>query len=153
MGKISQLEPKEVFHFFEEICQIPHGSRNVEQISDYLVDFAKARNLEYVQDELKNVVIIKEASAGYESQELILLQGHMDMVAVKKPGCTRDMTKEGLDLEVDGDYLLARDTTLGGDDGIAVCAGHSGFRQLRASPSGGYHNRGRGNRHGRGEWN
>ena len=120
MGKISQLEPKEVFHFFEEICQIPHGSGNVEQISDYLVDFAKARNLEYVQDELKNVVIIKEASAGYESQEPILLQGHMDMVAVKKPGCTRDMTKEGLDLEVDGDYLLARDTTLGGDDGIAV---------------------------------
>ena len=53
MGKISQLEPKEVFHFFEEICQIPHGSGNVEQISDYLVDFAKARNLEYVQDELK----------------------------------------------------------------------------------------------------
>ena len=120
MGKISQLEPKEVFHFFEEICQIPHGSGNVEQISDYLVDFAKARNLEYVQDELKNVVIIKEASAGYEAQEPILLQGHMDMVAVKKPGCTRDMTKEGLDLEVDGDYLLARDTTLGGDDGIAV---------------------------------
>ncbi len=120
MGKISQLEPKEVFHFFEEICQIPHGSGNVEQISDYLVDFAKARNLEYVQDELKNVVIIKEASAGYESQEPILLQGHMDMVAVKKPGCTKDMTKEGLDLEVDGDYLLARDTTLGGDDGIAV---------------------------------
>ena len=120
MGKISQLEPKEVFHFFEEICQIPHGSGNVEQISDYLVDFAKARKLEYVQDELKNVVIIKEASAGYESQEPILLQGHMDMVAVKKPGCTKDMTKEGLDLEVDGDYLLARDTTLGGDDGIAV---------------------------------
>ena len=120
MGKISQLEPKEVFHFFEEISQIPHGSGNVEQISDYLVDFAKARNLEYVQDELKNVVIIKEASAGYESQEPILLQGHMDMVAVKKPGCTKDMTKEGLDLEVDGDYLLARDTTLGGDDGIAV---------------------------------
>ena len=70
MSKVSQLEPKSVFHFFEEICEIPHGSGNVERISNYLVDFAKERNLAYFQDELKNVVIIKEATAGYEKEAM-----------------------------------------------------------------------------------
>ena len=62
------------------------------------MDFAKERNLAYFQDELKNVVIIKEATAGYDKEEPVILQGHMDMVAVKKPDCAKDMTKEGLDL-------------------------------------------------------
>ena len=88
MSKVSQLEPKSVFHFFEEICEIPHGSGNVERISNYLVDFAKERNLAYFQDELKNVVIIKEATAGYEKEEAVILQGHMGMVAVKKDTST-----------------------------------------------------------------
>ena len=120
MSILSQKEPKEVFRFFEEICGIPHGSGNIEQISNYLADFAKERNLFCIQDEVKNIIIIKEATEGYENEEPVLIQGHMDMVAVKTPGCTKDMTKEGLDLEIDGDYLSARDTTLGGDDGIAV---------------------------------
>lgn len=120
MSKVSQLEPQNVFHFFEEICGIPHGSGNVEKISDYLVDFARERKLACFQDELKNVVIIKEATAGYEQEAPVILQGHMDMVAVKNKDCTRDMTREGLDLDVDGDYLFARGTSLGGDDGIAV---------------------------------
>ena len=120
MGKLDQLEPAKVFQYFEEICSIPHGSGNVGQISDYLVDFAASRGLEWVQDEVKNVIIIKEAAPGYEDQEPVILQGHMDMVAVKEPGCPIDMTKEGLDLAVEGDELLARGTSLGGDDGIAV---------------------------------
>lgn len=120
MGNLQELEPKEVFRYFEEISRIPRGSGNVGQISDYLVDFAKKRGLFYTQDAVKNVVIIKEASAGYEEEEPILLQGHMDMVAVKKPDCPKDMTKEGLDLKVDGDFLYAEGTSLGGDDGIAV---------------------------------
>ncbi len=120
MGVLSNLEPKNVFYFFEEICKIPHGSGNVDQISDYLVAFAEERNLYYEQDEVKNVIIIKEASEGYEDQPPMILQGHMDMVAVKKPDCDIDMKTEGLRLAVDGDKVYAQGTSLGGDDGIAV---------------------------------
>ena len=120
MSILGHLEPAKVFGFFEEICNIPHGSGNIDKISDYLVEFAKARNLEYYQDDIKNVIIIKEATAGYEDKEPIMLQGHMDMVAVKKPGSPIDMTVEGLQLEVNGDNISAKDTSLGGDDGIAV---------------------------------
>lgn len=117
---LKNLEPKDVFYYFEEICNIPHGSGNVEKISNYLVDFAKKRNLEVYQDEVKNVIIIKEASNGYEAEEPVIIQGHMDMVAVKKPDCNIDMKKEPLRLAIDGDNIYAEGTSLGGDDGIAV---------------------------------
>ena len=120
MGALSALEPNSVFHFFEEICKIPHGSGNIEQISDYLVAFARERGLYCVQDELKNVVIVKEATPGYEQEPPVILQGHMDMVAVKKPDCTIDMKTEGLKVSVNGDGVYAEGTSLGGDDGIAV---------------------------------
>lgn len=120
MSILGHLEPANVFRFFEEICNIPHGSGNIDQISDYLVDFAKERNLEYYQDDIKNVIIIKEATKGYEDKEPIMLQGHMDMVAVKKPESPIDMAIQGLRLKVDGDIIYAEDTSLGGDDGIAV---------------------------------
>lgn len=120
MGILSNLEPKNVFYYFEELCRIPHGSGNVEQISNYLVEFAKERKLACVQDSMKNVIIIKEATPGYEDQPAVILQGHMDMVAVKKPDCDIDMRTEGLRLAVDGDNVYAQGTSLGGDDGIAV---------------------------------
>lgn len=123
MGVLSALEPKKVFKYFEEICRIPHGSGNMEQISDYLVKFAKDRNLTYIQDELKNVIIIKEATPGYEQEPALILQGHMDMVAVKKPDLDLDMKTQGLLLAVDGDLVYAEGTSLGGDDGIAVAMG------------------------------
>ena len=120
MGVLSELQPKKVFEYFEEICNIPHGSGNVEQISDYLVAFAKERKLEVIQDELKNVIIIKEATKGYESEPPVIIQGHMDMVAVHKPELSIDMTKEPLKLGIDDDNIYAEGTSLGGDDGIAV---------------------------------
>ena len=120
MGVLSNLEPKRVFEFFEEICCIPHGSGNVGAISDYLVDFAKKRGLEVYQDALKNVIIVKEASIGYEKEEPVILQGHMDMVAVKTPECALDLKTDGLRIRVDGDLITAEGTSLGGDDGIAV---------------------------------
>lgn len=120
MGVLSHLQPKEVFYYFEEITKIPHGSGNVEGISNYLVEFAKKRGLFYIQDELKNVIIVKEATPGYEDEPAVILQGHMDMVAVKKPDCAIDMRTEGLKVAVDGDNVYAQGTSLGGDDGIAV---------------------------------
>ena len=107
MGVTSNLEPKKVFYFFEEISKIPHGSYNTKKISDYLANFAKERGLEYVQDELNNVLIYGPASAGYENSEPVLLQGHMDMVCEKVPGCPIDMANEGIKLVVDGDWLTA----------------------------------------------
>ena len=120
MSVLGELKPKKVFQYFEEICAIPHGSRNLKQISDYLVDFAKAHGLKYRQDKDFNVIIWKDGSKGYEDSEPVILQGHMDMVAVKEADCDKDMEKDGLDLEIDGDYILAKGTSLGGDDGIAV---------------------------------
>lgn len=120
MAVLEHLEPKSVFHFFEEISKIPHGSGNIQAISDWLVNFAKERKLEVHQDAMQNVIIIKEATPGYEQAEPIIIQGHVDMVCEKAPDCQKDMATEGLDLAVDGDIIYAKGTTLGGDDGIAV---------------------------------
>ena len=94
MRVLSELEPKNVFSFFEDICNIPHPSYKEEKISNYLVEFAKARNLEYYQDSLNNVIIIKEASKGYEDAAPIILQGHMDMVCEKTPDCDKNMDED-----------------------------------------------------------
>ncbi len=120
MQVLEHLEPKKVFALFEEMCAIPHGSRNTKAISDWCVAFARQRGLEYHQDKSNNVIIIKPAAPGYENAQPILLQGHLDMVCEKASGCGKDMDREGLDLAIDGDYVYAKDTTLGGDDGIAV---------------------------------
>lgn len=115
-----QLQSQKVFDYFEEIAAIPHGSRNTKGISDYLVRFAKEHGLVCYQDEANNVVIVQEATAGYEDADAIIIQGHMDMVCEKESGCDIDFEKDGLRLYVDGDFLKAEGTTLGGDDGIAV---------------------------------
>ncbi|MBR1391225.1 MAG: aminoacyl-histidine dipeptidase [Lachnospiraceae bacterium] len=121
MGKkLAGLQPERVFHYFEEICSIPHPSYREERISNYLTTFAKEHGLEYYQDELHNVIIIKEATDGYEAAEPLILQGHMDMVCEKDADCSIDFEQDGLDLYVDGDFVTARGTTLGGDDGIAI---------------------------------
>ena len=117
---LEHLQPKKVFSYFEEICKIPHGSYHTEKISAYLVEFAAERGLWYRQDEVGNVIIVKEATPGYEDKEAVIIQGHMDMVAVKEDNCAKDMCTEGLDLVVEGDYISAKGTSLGGDDGIAV---------------------------------
>ena len=120
MGKLSSLKPQKVFNFFEEITQIPHGSYNLEGIRQYLIDFAKERNLEYIADDAGNVIIKKPAAKGYESVPGIILQGHMDMVAVCDEGFGIDMKTTPLEIFIDGDLIGAKHTSLGGDDGIAV---------------------------------
>lgn len=118
--KLAGLEPANVFGYFEEICAIPHGSHNTKQISDYLVEFAKTNNLNYIQDELNNVILFEEGTCGMEDHAPVILQGHMDMVCDKDPGVALDMATDGLDVTHDGTCVFARGTTLGGDDGIAV---------------------------------
>lgn len=120
MAVLSGLKPEKVFGYFEALCKIPHGSGNTKEISDYLVAFAKERNLKVYQDEYNNVVIYKPASEGYEAAPVTILQGHCDMVAEKTPESSHDFEKDGLKLMIEGDYITADQTTLGGDDGIAV---------------------------------
>ena len=120
MRVLENLEPKKVFEYFEEICSIPHGSRDTKRISDYLVQFAVDHGFTYYQDEMNNVIIIAEATEGYENAEPIIMQGHMDMVCEKENDVTIDFEKDGLNLYVDGDFVKAKGTTLGGDDGVAI---------------------------------
>lgn len=120
MAVLEGLEPRSVFHWFQELCRIPHGSGNTRAVSDYLADFGRDRGLAVRQDELGNVILCKPGTPGYENAPAVMLQGHMDMVCVKDPNCPRDMAREGLDLAVEGDTVYAKGTTLGADDGIAV---------------------------------
>jgi len=114
------LKPNKVFQYFEDICDIPHGSRNTKAISDYCVAFAKEHDLKYIQDDSNNVIIFKEASSGYEEHETVILQGHLDMVNEKTSESSHDFKKDGLNLMIEGDFIHCKDTTLGADDGIAV---------------------------------
>ncbi|MBQ0000549.1 MAG: beta-Ala-His dipeptidase, partial [Clostridiales bacterium] len=120
MSALENLKPERVFYYFEEICKIPHGSGNTDEISDYLVEFAEKHELKYVQDEFNNVVIYKDATAGYENAPVVILQGHMDMVCEKRPDVEHDFTKDPLNISLKDGYVTANGTTLGGDDGIAV---------------------------------
>ena len=120
MNVLNGYEPEKVFRFFEEICSIPHGSFHTRAISDYIVRFAKERGLRCRQEDTDNVIIWKDATAGYEQSPTVMIQGHIDMVCEKEDGCSKDMENEGLDLFIENGEIGARGTTLGGDDGIAV---------------------------------
>ena len=120
MGILSNIEPKEVFQYFEELSMVPRSTFHTKKISDFCVEFAKAHNLEYIQDEMNNVIIKKPGTAGYEDSDPVIIQGHLDMVATKTTDSDHDFENDPLDLFVDGDLIGAKNTTLGGDDGIAV---------------------------------
>ncbi|MBE5926968.1 MAG: aminoacyl-histidine dipeptidase [Lachnospiraceae bacterium] len=109
-----------VFNYFEKLSSIPRGSGNTKSVSDYCVEFAKEHNLEFYQDDMNNVIIWKDASKGRENEEPVIIQGHLDMVAEKTNDSNHDFEKDGLELVYEGDYIYAKDTTLGGDDGIAI---------------------------------
>ncbi len=116
----SGVKNKKVFEYFEALTKIPHGSGNMEAISDYCMEFAKAHSLEAYKDEACNVIIYKSASGGCETKEPIILQGHLDMVCQKDEGKEIDFEKDGLTIFRDGDFIKADGTTLGADNGIAV---------------------------------
>jgi dipeptidase D len=123
MGSVlAGLEPERVFYYFEEISAIPRPSGKCDKISDYIVSFAQDHNLEYVQDEYKNVLVRKKSKRADKGGPTVILQGHMDMVCEKSYDydSKHDFTKDGLKLCILDDMIFAKGTTLGADDGIAV---------------------------------
>lgn len=123
MSSLQNIEPKKVFHWFYELNQIPRCSGDEKGVSDFLVNFAKERNLEVYQDKAYNVIIKKPGTYGYENADPVIIQGHMDMVCIKGKGLNHDFTKDPIEMIVEGDTLRANNTTLGGDNGIAVAYG------------------------------
>ncbi len=123
MSTIHTIEPRKVFHWFYEINRIPRCSGNEKGISDFLVNFAKERKLEVYQDEIYNVIIKKPATPGYENSPAVIIQGHSDMVCVKGEGSVHNFDSDPIEMIVDGDFLRANNTTLGGDNGIAIAYG------------------------------
>lgn len=123
MSDVSKLAPQEVFKYFKEISDVPRASGHTEKISAYLVNFAKEHELEYYQDESGNVIIWKEGTLGYENSDMVMIQGHMDIVAEKTEDSTHDFQNDPIELIIDGDFLTANKTTLGADDGAAIAMG------------------------------
>ena len=120
MKNLEKITEERIFYHFKEISKIPRGSGNEKEISDYLINFGRNLGLECIQDGALNVIIKKPASKGYEKAPVVIIQGHMDMVCEKNSDKIHDFTKDPIKLVVDGDYIYADRTTLGGDDGIAV---------------------------------
>jgi len=120
MGKLSGLNPERVFYYFEKLTQIPRCSGEEQEVSDYLKGVALDLGLEVIQDEELNIIIKKPGTPGYENKPIIVLQGHMDMVCEKADDIDFDFSKDPIDISIEGDYVVAKDTTLGADNGIAV---------------------------------
>lgn len=119
-GKLKGIEPESVMKYFEALSAVPRGSGKTQAATQFCIDFATEHGLRYYTDKTGNVVIYKKGSPGFENSEPVIIQGHLDMVCEKAPDVSFDFETEGLKLAVDGDYINASGTTLGGDDGIAV---------------------------------
>ena len=123
MGNVlGQLKPELLWKHFEALTQIPRPSRKEQLAAKYVVDFAKKNKLKFLVDKFGNVVISKPATPGYENLAPIVLQGHLDMVAEKNADVKHNFDKDPLQIFVDGDWVKAKGTTLGSDNGIGVAA-------------------------------
>ncbi|MEW6507890.1 MAG: aminoacyl-histidine dipeptidase [Bacteroidota bacterium] len=123
MGNIlGGLKPELLWNHFEEICRIPHPSRKEQKLAQYVLGIAKNNNLDYAADDFGNIVIRKPATPGYENKTPVVLQGHLDMVAEKNNDVTHDFDKDPIQPYVEGDWVQAKGTTLGSDNGIGVAA-------------------------------
>ncbi|MBP5757017.1 MAG: aminoacyl-histidine dipeptidase, partial [Spirochaetales bacterium] len=110
----------DTFEYFKQLCKIPRESGNEEGVRQYLLSWAKDNNFEAVRDSAGNIIIRAEATKGCENIPSVALQGHMDMVCVKTAESKHDFLKDPIEVYEDGDFLKAKDTSLGGDDGIAI---------------------------------
>ena len=117
---LGNLKPTALFKNFEALTQIPRGSGNEKQVSDFLKKFGEDLGLETIQEECLNIIIKKPATTGYENGPVVILQGHMDIVCAKEEGKEFDFEKDGIPLVLDGDMIRTDGTTLGADNGIAI---------------------------------
>ena len=117
---LANTEPVEVFRYFEDLTRIPRESGNEAAVCAYLVEFAKAHNLEYQTDDAYNIIMRKPAGKGFEGKAGVILQAHMDMVCEKNAGVEHDFEKDPIQFEIEDDKIIAKNTTLGADDGIGV---------------------------------
>jgi dipeptidase D len=122
MGLLSQLSPASIWIFFEEICNIPRLSKNEGKIRGYLIDFAHKHNLEYKEDSVGNILIIKPATPGFENRKTVVLQSHMDMVGEKNEDYSHNWETDPIIPFIKDGWVGARGTTLGADDGIGIAS-------------------------------
>jgi dipeptidase D len=122
MNEILRLKPSLIWKYFYEISQIPRPSKYEEKIINYLINFAEKNGLEYKKDDIGNLVIKKRASDGYEDCNTTILQSHVDMVPQKNSNIKHDFKKDPINLLIEGEWLKAKDTTLGADNGIGVAS-------------------------------
>ena len=120
MSEITQLSPKAVWHFFDQICSIPHPSKYEEQLAQYIVSFAQAEGLDVRRDNTGNVIIKKPATAGMENRKGVVLQAHIDMVPQKNEETVHDFTQDPIVPFIDGEWVTATGTTLGADNGMGM---------------------------------
>jgi dipeptidase D len=122
MSILSKLNPAPIWIYFEEICKIPRLSKNEGQIRKYLLDFAVKNGLESKEDEIGNILIVKPATPGMENRKTVVLQSHMDMVGEKNADYPHNWAKDPIIPVIKGDWVMARGTTLGADDGIGIAS-------------------------------
>ena len=120
--EIRTLEPKAVWSKFTDLNAVPRPSKKEEKVRKFMKDFGKSLNLETLEDKIGNVVIKKPATAGMENRKTVVLQSHLDMVTQKNNDVNHDFETEGIKMYVDGDWVRAKGTTLGADNGLGVAA-------------------------------
>ncbi|SHO58479.1 aminoacyl-histidine dipeptidase [Vibrio quintilis] len=119
-SEISQLSPQSVWQFFDKICSIPHPSHHEETLAAYIVDWAQSCSLEVRRDPTGNIFIRKQATQGMENRKGVILQAHLDMVPQKNDETSHDFTKDPIQPYIDGEWVKARGTTLGADNGMGM---------------------------------
>ncbi len=123
MGALSGIEPKVVWEHFEGLCSVPRPSKKEEKIIAYLIDWANKHGFKYQQDKIGNLMIRKPATPGMEDRLPVCVQGHVDMVTVKNADTEFDFDNDPIQPYIDGDWVKAKGTTLGADNGIGVAMG------------------------------
>lgn len=121
--KITELEPKLIWECFDEITKVPRPTHHLDKMREFLVGWAKRHNIEVATDEVGNVVMRKPATPGHENAPTVILQGHQDMVAEKRPHVEHDFLTDPIKTVVDGEWVRAEGTTLGADNGMGCAAG------------------------------